>query len=212
VRRTSADAADELYAAPLDAFVEERKRLAAEAKAAGDKAAGAAIAKLGKPTISAWVVNRLWRRARADMDRLLAIGARMREGEFAAVAEQRSALSTLRKRAAEILTEGGHKVADATLSRVQTTLQALSATGWLSGEEGRLVADRDPPGFEVMTEGAVKIAAPSPATKHDIAKKKPSRRGCAGRRRRSRREGAQGRRSRRCPPGRRGCRCARTRA
>lgn len=145
------DAADALYGAPLKQFVEERKRLAADLKAAGDKAAAAAVAKLAKPGMSAWVVNQLWREARGEMQNLFDAGAKLKSGDFGAGAAQRASLLALRNKAVEVLKSDGHAPNDGTLLRVQKTLQALSAIGGFAPDEpGRLVEDRDPPGFEVL--------------------------------------------------------------
>jgi len=150
-RDAAAEAAETLYAAPLDQFVAERKRLAAELKAGGDKAAAKTVAELRKPTTSAWVVNRLWRDASDEIDALFAASARMRGGDFAAAGEQRATLASLRKRAGAVLRDGGHKPAESMLQRVQTTLQALGALGtWEPDAPGQLTEDRDPPGFEVL--------------------------------------------------------------
>jgi hypothetical protein len=148
---TEDDAAEALYGAPLRQFVEERKRLAADLRAAGDRAAAAAVAKLARPSMSAWVVNQLWRQANEDMQALFAAGAKLRGGDFGAGAAQRVALAALRKRAAEVLRSDGHAASEGTLLRVQTTLQALSAIGGFAPDApGRLTEDRDPPGFEVL--------------------------------------------------------------
>lgn len=147
----SDEAAEALYAAPLKQFVEERKRLAAELRTAGDKAGAAAVAKLPRPGMSAWVVNQLWRQAQGEMGALFAAGAKLRSGDFGAGAPQRAALQRLRAKAAEILKSDGHAASEGTLHRVQTTLQALSAIGGFEPDApGRLVEDRDPPGFEVL--------------------------------------------------------------
>jgi hypothetical protein len=53
------DAVATLYQAPFAEFVAERKRLAAELKASGDKVGAAGLAKLSRPPISAWTVNQL---------------------------------------------------------------------------------------------------------------------------------------------------------
>jgi hypothetical protein len=158
------DAASEaLYGAPLSAFTAERKRLADQLKAAGAKPAATAVGKLPRPTMSAWVVNQLWRTERADMELLLATGARVRDGDRAGLDEQRAVMARLRTRAAAVLTCDGHAASPTTIQRVATTLQALSALGtWEPDRPGRLVADRDPPGFEVML-GAVLDAAPAPS-------------------------------------------------
>src|SRR5258705_9163405 len=74
------DAVDTLYAAPIDRFVAERTRLVAALRAAGDKDAAARLAKRGRPTTSAWVVNQLYRHSRADFDSMLATAAQLRAG------------------------------------------------------------------------------------------------------------------------------------
>jgi len=146
-----AEAADALYGAPLSAFVAERKRRSQELRDAGDRAGAATVAKLARPSMSAWVVNQLHREAGDDMAALFSSAARMRAGDLAAADAHRAALARLRARAAEILTSDGHAAIDTTLRRVTTTLQALAATGSFDPDPaGRLVADRDPPGFEAF--------------------------------------------------------------
>lgn len=153
-------AAEELYGAPLSGFTAARKRLADALKAAGSKAAASAVTKLPRPAMSAWVVNQLWREARADLDALLDAGARVRDGERGALEDQRAALARLRARAAAVLAADTHAASPATLQRVATTLQALSALGtWDPDRPGRLIGDRDPPGFDVML-GAILDAPP----------------------------------------------------
>lgn len=156
-------AAEELYGAPLSQFTAVRKRLADELRAAGDRSLATRVAALARPTMAAWVVNQLWRRARRDMDALLAAGQRMRSGEPGAWQEQRAALARLTATAGEVLRGDRHAASPATLRRVTTTLQALSAVGSFAPDPaGRLVADRDPPGFEVLEDeaGAAPAAAP----------------------------------------------------
>ena len=154
-------AAEELYGASLSAFTAERKRLADALKAAGSKAAAGVVAKLPKPSMGAWVVNRLWRESRVDLEALLAAAERVRDGDRGGLDDQRAALARLRAQAAGVLTGDGHAASPATLQRVATTLQALSALGtWDPDLPGRLTGDRDPPGFDVMM-GAV-LDAPAP--------------------------------------------------
>ncbi len=168
-------AAEELYGAPLSAFTAERKRRAEELRARGERKAAAAVAKLARPQMSAWVVNRLYREARDDLDALLAAGARVRGGDHTAIEAQRAALARLRGRAAQVLVTDEHVASPATLQRVATTLQALSASGSFEPDRpGRLIDDRDPPGFEVVAATAmppvrprltlVPPPAPEPAT------------------------------------------------
>ena len=97
-----------LYRAPHESFVSERRRLVGELKAGGDKSGAAELAKLGRPPISAWVVNQLWWHAREAFDELFATAARLRKGDLSASAAHRRAIARLAARAQQLLTEGGH--------------------------------------------------------------------------------------------------------
>lgn len=149
---TPDEALEALYRAPLARFVAERGRLVAELRAAGDRAAAAAIAKRRRPTTSAWAVNQLYWHARDLFDLLLAAAARLRTGDREATRDHREALGTLRKRAATILEAAGHPPTEATLRRVTTTLSALAVgNGFAPDPPGALVADREAPGFDAFT-------------------------------------------------------------
>src|SRR5258708_4841997 len=107
-----------LYRAPHDEFVAERKRLAAELKAAGDKAGAAEFSKLVRPPLSAWAVNQLWWQARAEFDALFASAERLRRGERDATRAHRDAIASLRGQASELLAVGGHAASEAVLRRI----------------------------------------------------------------------------------------------
>lgn len=157
------DAILELYRAPHSAFVTERKRLAGELKAAGDKASAAKLAKLPRPPVSVWAVNQLWWQDRKEVEALLASAERLRSGDLGAAASHRETLGKLRVRAAAILTEAGHGATESTLRRVATTLSAIAAAGGFDPDPpGALPDDRDPPGFETMGFAAVAVAAAAP--------------------------------------------------
>jgi len=166
------DTVGELYRSAHDAFVAERKRLAGELKAAGDKAGAARLVKLARPPISAWAVNQLWWQAREPFERLFAAAARLRAGDQGGAGERRDALASLKSRAAALLVEAGHAVSEGTLRRVTTTLSALAANGGFDPDlPGTLAADRDPPGFEAAGLGglgALEAAAPG-AGEHPVA-------------------------------------------
>jgi len=160
------DAVASLFQVPLDQFVTERKRLAGELKAAGDKDGATRLAKLARPPTSAWAVNQLWWHARAAVEALFETARRLRDGKLEAAAAHREALAKLRIQAMNILTDAGHGATEATLRRVALTLSALAAAGgWDPDLPGALSADRDPPGFEALGAGGV-IALPiaPPAT------------------------------------------------
>src|SRR5258706_13403428 len=80
-------AVETLYRGSLDTFVAERKRLANELKAKGDKEAAGRLAKLGRPSISVWAVNQLGGHERETFERLFATAERLRKGELAAHAQ-----------------------------------------------------------------------------------------------------------------------------
>src|SRR5262249_14424605 len=122
-------ALQELYGAPLAAFVTERKRLAAELRAAGDDAAAKAPAQRPRPAASAWAVNQLYWHARDAFEALLKTAERLRKGDLEATHAHRDALAELRKRAAAMLEEAGHAATSATLQRVTATLSAIAASG-----------------------------------------------------------------------------------
>jgi hypothetical protein len=158
------DAVASLFQAPVDRFIAERKRLAGELKAAGDKAGAARLAKLTRPPISAWVVDQLWWHARAAFDALFETAHRLRGGKLDAMAAHREAIAKLRAQAVKILTGAEHDATEATLRRVTQTLSALAAAGsWDPDPPGALSADRDPPGFEA-------IGISSDVEPHDHAK------------------------------------------
>jgi NADH-quinone oxidoreductase subunit C len=145
------DAVESLFQAPHEQFVTERKRLAGELKAAGDKTGAGKLAKLVRPPISAWVVDQLWWRSRDAFEALFATAEQLRLGEPGATAAHRDALAGLRAQAAQLLGEAGHAANEATLRRVTQTLSALAAAGgWAPDLPGALSADRDPPGFEAV--------------------------------------------------------------
>jgi hypothetical protein len=181
-------ARDALYRAPLDAFVQERKRLAAELAQAGDKPASKQLAKLPRPSVSAWAVNRLYWEAREDLDALFAAAKRVGAGDLNATGEHREAMALLRARAAELLAGAGHATTESTLRRVTATLSALAAAGGFEPDApGTLSADRDPPGFEAALFAAESLAAtipraasgrgaPIPATKESPGAREEARR------------------------------------
>ncbi|MBA3454775.1 MAG: hypothetical protein H0T42_16935 [Deltaproteobacteria bacterium] len=167
------DAVAELYQAPHGSFVAERKRLAGELKAAGDKASAARFAKLGRPTISAWAVNQLWWHAHDAFETLFETAAKLRKGGLAASGPHREAIAKLRARAARILGDAGHAATEGTLRKVTQTLAALAATGsWDPDPAGTISADRDPPGFEAI--GIVDVTPP-PVPANKAAAKESSR-------------------------------------
>jgi hypothetical protein len=156
---TYARSVEELFRAPHDQFVAERKRLAAALRAGGDDAGAKRLAGLRRPTTSAWTVNQLWWTARDAFDAMLDAAARVRKGSPGATGDYRAALAALRKRAASVLAAAGHGASDAILRRVAATLSALAANGGFDPDPpGALIVDRDPPGFEALEGRSLRAA------------------------------------------------------
>jgi hypothetical protein len=172
------EAVQALYRAPHEAFVTERKRLAAELKASGDAAGAQRLGKLARPTISAWAVNQLFWHERATFQQMFESAAELRAGKLAARDAHRRAMATLSARARKLLAEGGHAVSEGTVRRVEATLAGLAAAGGFAPEpEGALTKDRDPPGFEAfgISSAELKQTQLSRRCAHTRRTRKPSR-------------------------------------
>jgi hypothetical protein len=157
-----------LFQAELSDFVAERKRLAAELKAAGDAKGAAELSKLGRPPVSAWTVNQLWWKERDAFEALLEAAAQVKGGDREASKQHREALGELRERATTLLKEAGNAASEGTLRRIATTLAALAAAGGFEPDApGALTADRDPPGFETF----VASTAPKPSEAAETSRK-----------------------------------------
>lgn len=91
--------ADRLYALAPAEFTAARDGEARAAKQAGDAALSREIAKLRKPTVSAWAVNQAARNHAAELGELLELGERLRA---AWQAQDADALAELTKRRAKV--------------------------------------------------------------------------------------------------------------
>jgi hypothetical protein len=153
------DRIDELYQLPLDEFTAARNALAKESGESGVK-------KLEKPNLAAWAVNQLYWRERKLYDDVLKTSEQMRTaykqmlaGKSADVraAEvfrgeaMRKAKDAIRR----LLEEAGNKAADAIMTPVTETLDALPS----AEPPGRLTKPLRRTGFEALQ--GVPIAAPS---------------------------------------------------
>ncbi len=166
-------ATEALYGVPLSRFVEERKRLAAELKAAGKKLPAQRLAAISRPAASVWAINQLWRQARTEVDALFAAAAKVRDGDLGAMGIHREVLADLRARGAELLRADGSAANEATLRRITQTLQALAAAGGFEPDQpGQLTTDREPPGFEALAGLVGEGGAPEPA-RPIVKEKKP---------------------------------------
>lgn len=94
------DALAELFAVPVDEFLEKREELVGRLRSAGDKQAAMAVKARGKPTLAAHALNQVPRVAAAELDELLEAGRALASGkDFQENLErQRKALEALRRK------------------------------------------------------------------------------------------------------------------
>ena len=148
-------AADQLYAADPAGFTDRRSDLAAQARAAGDKAGARAIAALRRPTRAAWVVNQLARADPGAVDRLSQLGDELRAAETALDGGRLRELSQARRELLEQLTRqaldgaGVTDPPDALQQEVTGTLGAAVADPQVAAEvaAGHLAKAAQPTGF-----------------------------------------------------------------
>jgi len=124
------DPVQRLYAVPLEDFVAERKQVAKELRAAGEKDRAAELAKLPKPTPPAWALNALARErpdviaAWADVaDALRAASADPGPGLRDAMAAHRDATNQLVQLVRAEVKPGGRPLSEPMIDRVRALLQ-----------------------------------------------------------------------------------------
>ncbi|MGP4028955.1 hypothetical protein [Actinomadura sp. 3N407] len=180
-------AADELYGVQPAQFVATRKRLAQDAKAAGDGPLAKRIGALRRPTLSAWAVNLLARSAAGDLERLLDVGSEMRSawgsGGGLGDLEQRRArlVGSLVRAAGELAEDAGNPLREQALREVEDTLQAATVDAGIAEEvrEGRLPQPRShtgfvPAGFAMAPEGEEERAKPEAGEERPAEEKEPA--------------------------------------
>ena len=184
------DVEDRLYGADLDAFVRERTAAAKELRGEGKRAEAAAAAKLAKPSVAAWIVNRVARDTPDLVSELLDAGASLREVQLGAgsaadlrtAAEaQEAALRAVMRQAEKVAADRG-SAAGGTLDRVRETLHAAALDADLAEQVRRGVLVREqravgfPAGIAIPAErrrpAPAKRAAATPAPKPAKAKAK----------------------------------------
>lgn len=183
-------AADDLYGVLPADFVETRKRLAQEARRAGDAALAKRIGALRRPTLSAWAVNLLARSAADELAGLLDVGEEMRaawgSGRGLGDLEQRRArlVGSLVRTAGDLAAGAGGALREQAVREVEDTLQAATVDAGVAEEvrEGRLSQPRShsgfvPAGFQTAPAETEEHAEPKPEEKpgkQKAAEQKPA--------------------------------------
>ena len=128
-------AVDELYAGSPDDFIERRKALVTQARAAKDRALATAVGALRRPTRSAWLVNLYARRAPDELAALLDLGEALQNAQRQLSgpdlrrlsADRGKALAAATRRAVELGHDHGYDAPEAARLEVSQTLQAALA-------------------------------------------------------------------------------------
>jgi hypothetical protein len=165
-------AADELYALPPADFIAARDERARQARADGRRDEAAAIKKLARPTVSAWLVNQLVREAPAPMGRLFEVGESLQEAQRELAGERLRELSGRRRQVlAELLPEAGrlagragHAMSAGVLDEVRATLEAAVADAGARAavQSGRLAKSLTYAGLgEVDPTAALAVTPPA---------------------------------------------------
>ncbi len=142
------DVADELYGLPTGEFTARRDALAADAKKSGEPELAAAIKKLRRPSVSAWLANLLVRERGGELSKLLDLGAAMRDaqrqlaaGELRTLSQQRhQVIQSLAGEAQRLGEAAGQTVSEPVRRELEGTLEAALADEAASAalREGRL--------------------------------------------------------------------------
>src|SRR5690606_34487414 len=122
----------DLYLRTPTEFVSVRKSRARSAKDGGNAELARQISRLQKPATGAWLVNLLVARRADDIDRILELGASLRDAEknldgddLRQLGKQRlQLLRALARQGRDLAEKDGQKVSAAAISDVERTLQA----------------------------------------------------------------------------------------
>ena len=143
--------AERLYALDPEEFVAARDAAVKALRGDGKRSEAAAVAKLRKPSVAAWVVNRLARDESDLLEALLDAGAKLREVQLAgaAAAELRVAI-TAEAKALDALMRPAGRIAERSgsgretaLARARDTLHAAALDPDLADEVRRGVVVRE---------------------------------------------------------------------
>jgi hypothetical protein len=171
---------DRLYGLPLGEFTFARDETVKRLRADGRRELADQVKQLRKPTAAVWIVNRLAHERALDVQRLLKAGEALTRSQVGAAKgkapdkftearrEEQHALERLAGAARELAER--EAVGAPAVERAVQTLRAASVTaeGRDLLKRGRLTEELQPPGFDVLTPGAMpkRRAQPEKPTEH----------------------------------------------
>lgn len=192
----TAEAVRRLYAGSPDDFMASRSELAEAARTAGYTAAATQIEKLRKPTVAAWIVNAFVLDDADAVERLSALGDRLRAAQERLAADELRELTGERRKLVDQLTraaftKAGKRQPPAGLrDEVSGTFDAAVAEPEIAERLGRLVRAEQWSGFGFLPTGAPQLtvvrggtqAAPKPkpaAARKSAAERRKERKAVA---------------------------------
>jgi len=156
-------ASDALYGVGLAEFTAARNLLVKTLKAEGKLDEAAAVAKLRKPSVTAWAINQVARQRGDLIGSVLLAGRKMREAMSQAVGGDRSGLAEARdteraaieatvEAAAQQLAASGHPAGDDARRRMTETLRSATVEETVADlvSRGVLDADKESIGFNFV--------------------------------------------------------------
>ncbi len=166
------EVADRLYALKPDEFSAARDAEVRSARQAGDRDLAREIGQLRKPTMSAWVINLLWRDQQEVMEQLFDLSRELGRAqaeaagqELRALTQQRRQLeSALLRQAVDLASREGVSISDSVQREAQETLSAALARPEVADEvrSGRLTTAESYAGFGSAAVAAVSAPRPRP--------------------------------------------------
>jgi hypothetical protein len=151
-------AADELYGLAPEEFTAARDEQVRAARSAGNRQLAAALGRLRRPTVSAYILNLLVRDQPEVGEQLVALGEELRRAQqelsgsaLRQLATQRAQLvGVLVRSARKIAAEAGHPVSQAVAYELEQTLHAALADPDVAAEvgSGRLTRAATRTGFD----------------------------------------------------------------
>jgi len=161
------EVADELYGLLPEEFTAARTRHEKEARQAGKRELAAAIHRLAKPTVAAWLANQLVREQGDELQALPQLGAGLRQAtkrlagdELRQLSRQRHEVVTaLVQQARQLARATGHSVSEDTARALDDILQAALADEHAAEQllAGRLAGPLERPGDWPATDGELPL-------------------------------------------------------
>jgi hypothetical protein len=177
---------DDLYRLSPDEFTAARDARAAEARRGGDRELAAAIKKLRRPTIGAWLANVLVAERQDLVRDLLDLGVAMRQAQAHLAGpdlrrlsqQRRQVVGALGRAARQLAADRGHRVSEAGARELEGTLEAALADADAAGElrAGHLTS---PLRYAGLGPVDLSAARPTPIVKRASRPPEPGRRRAA---------------------------------